>query len=406
MSVRFIPIPITSDSNDKPAFIKPVFLYKHMMIKRAEKFICVLLSVILLSVLPYSDVMAAERSFPQDDNLVIVIDPGHGGNDTGTQGGRIQERFMNLITAQALVERLNLYEGVTVYMTRFDNDTTMSLTDRAKFAETVDADFVFSIHYNACYAHDRFGIEVYTSRIAPYNAYGYQFGNLLMQKYESAYGIYPRGVKTRKGLRTEGDYYTIISANIYREIPAVIIEHCFADGTVDAVYTQSGDQLRDYGYTDADAIAEFFGLKSSILGLDYSGYSSNLIEVDVNNFNDATYEDRTAPDSVNVSVVNIDPSSNTVTVRVEATEADGMMMFYALSTDGGWTWEESKSWPGADTYTGTFDSNFELTLSFESGERPDIVIKGFNRYDAYTKSNQITFIDRFNSSDKPLYREA
>ena len=312
---------------------------------------------------------------------------------------------MNLMTAQALVERLNMYEGVTVYMTRFDNDTTMSLTDRAKFAETVEADFVFSIHYNACYAHDRFGIEVYTSRVAPYNAYGYQFGDLLMHKFENEFGIFPRGVKTRKGLRTEGDYYTIISANVYREIPAVIIEHCFADGTVDAQFTMTGDQLRDYGRADADAIAEYFGLKSSILGLDYSGYSENLIEADVNSFNDATYEDRTAPDSVNVSVTNVDPSTNTVSIIVEASESDGMMMFYAVSTDGGWTWEESKPWPGANTYNGTYDSSFELDLTFEDGYRPDIVIKGFNRYDAYTKSNQITFIDRMGTADMPLYRE-
>ena len=376
-----------------------------MTLKGVEKFICIIISVVLISMIPYTDVNAAERVFPHDDDLVIVIDPGHGGNDTGTQGGRIQERFMNLITAQALVERLNMYEGVTVYMTRFDNDTTMSLTDRAKFAQSVDADFVFSIHYNACYAHDRFGIEVYTSRVAPYNAYGYQFGDLLMHKFEDEFGIFPRGVKTRKGLRTEGDYYTIISANIYREIPAVIIEHCFADGTVDAKFTMSGDQLRDYGRADADAIAEYFGLKSSILGIDYSGYSDNLIEADINNFNDPTYEDRTAPDEVTVSVTNVDPSLNTVSIKIEATESDGMMMFYAISTDGGWTWEESKPWPGVNTYNGTFDSSFELDLTFEDGYRPDIVVKGFNRYDAYTKSNQVTFIDRIGTVDKPLYRE-
>lgn len=372
---------------------------------RFKKFICLLLSAVLFLLAPNIRALAAERVFPSDDDLVIVIDPGHGGDDTGTQGGRIQERFMNLMTAQALVERLNMYEGVTVYMTRFDNDTTMSLTDRAKFAQNVEADFVFSIHYNACYAHDRFGIEVYTSRVAPYNAYGYQFGDLLMHKFENEFGIFPRGVKTRKGLRTEGDYYTIISANVYREIPAVIIEHCFADGTVDAQFTMTGDQLRDYGRADADAIAEFFGLKSSILGLDYSGYSENLIEADVNSFNDATYEDRTAPDSVNVSVTNVDPSTNTVSIIVEASESDGMMMFYAVSTDGGWTWEESKPWPGANTYNGTFDSSFELDLTFEDGYRPDIVIKGFNRYDAYTKSNQITFIDKMGTVDMPLYRE-
>ncbi len=376
------------------------------MFQRFKKVISLILSVVLFSLVSYEQVLAAERVFPHDDNLVIVIDPGHGGTDTGTQGGRIQERFMNLITAQALASRLSMYEGVTVYMTRSDNDTTLSLTDRAKYAASVNADFVFSVHYNACYAHDRFGIEVYTSRVAPYNAYGYQFGNLLMHKFEDTYGIFPRGVKTRKGLRTEGDYYTIISANIYREIPAVIIEHCFADGTVDAVHTANNDLFKQYGETDADAIAEYFGLKSSILGLDFTGASDNLIAVNTDNFNDATYEDRTAPDSVNVSVLNVDPSANTVTVKVEAAEADGMMMFYALSTDGGWTWEESKPWPGADTYNGTFDSSFELTLSFEPGDRPVIVVKGFNRYDAFTKSNQITFIDRFNSTDNPLYREA
>jgi NAD+ kinase len=51
------------------------------------------------------------------------------------------------------------------------------------------------------------------------------------------------------------------------------------------------------------------------------------------------------------------------------------------------------------------DPSFDVTLDFEEGYRPSIVIKGFNRYDGYTKSNQITFIDRFNSTTIPLFRE-
>ena len=337
-----------------------------------------IITLVILLICPSFTVRAEERVFPKDDDLVIVIDPGHGGTDTGTQGGRIQERFMNLITAQALAARLNMYEGVTVYMTRSDNDTTVSLTDRAKFAESVDADFIFSIHYNACVLHDRFGIETYTSRVAPYNAYGYQFGDLLMRKYSELYGIFPRGVKTRKGLRTDGDYYTIISASIYREIPAVIIEHCFADGEVDAEHTMSDDQFRSYGETDADAIAEFFGLKSSLLGIDYTGYSDNLIQADTLNFNDATFEDRTAPDSVNVTITDIDPYENSVTLHIEAIENDGMMMFYEVSTDGGWTWGEPQVWPGCDTFSGSFDPAFDITLDFEEGYRPSIIVKGFS----------------------------
>jgi N-acetylmuramoyl-L-alanine amidase len=370
-----------------------------------KKCICLILALLITVLSPAGIINAAERVFPRDDDLVIVIDPGHGGDDTGTQGGRIQERFMNLITAQALAARLNQYEGVTVYMTRSDNDTGLSLTERASYAKSVDADFVFSIHYNACFDHDRFGIEVYTSRISPYNGYGYQFGELLMHKYEDQYGIFPRGVKTRKGLKTEGDYYTIISANIYREIPAVIIEHCFADGNIDAVHTASNDLFRSYGETDADAIAEYFGLKSSVLGMDFTGASDNLITADTGNFNDATFEDRTAPDSVKVTVTDIDPVENTISIHIEAVESDGMMMFYEISTDGGWTWSEPEIWPRCDTYTGSFDPSFDVTLVFEEGYRPSIVIKGFNRYDGYTKSNQITFIDRFNSTTIPLFRE-
>ncbi len=364
-----------------------------------------MLALMIMVLVPAEIINAADRVFPKGDDLVIVIDPGHGGDDTGTQGGRIQERFMNLITAQALAARLSMYDGVTVYMTRSDNDTSLSLTQRAEYAKSVDADFVFSIHYNACFDHDRFGIEVYTSRISPYNGYGYQFGELLMHRYEDLYGIFPRGVKTRKGLRTEGDYYTIISANIYREIPAVIIEHCFADGKVDAVHTENNDLFRSYGETDADAIAEYFGLKSTSLGIDYTGYSDNLIQADTLNFNDATFEDRTAPDSVKVTVTDIDPYENSVTLHIEAVENDGMMMFYEVSTDGGWTWGEPQVWPGCDTFSGSFDPAFDITLDFEEGYRPSIIVKGFNRYDAFTKSEQITFIDKFNSTTIPLYRE-
>lgn len=368
---------------------------------------CSALTVVffLLSVfVPTLDAKAAERVFPHKDNLIIVIDPGHGGTDTGTQGGRIQERFMNLTTAAALSTRLNMYDGVTVYMTRYDNDTFISLTDRAKFAASVNADFVISVHYNACETHDRFGIETYTSRIPPYNAYGYQLGNLLNQKYEEKYGIFPRGVKTRKGLRTDGDYYTIISANIYRSIPAIIVEHCYADGTVDKVHTENDDLFTSYGITDADAIAEFFGLSSGSLGIDNSGYNEALVNADVNAFNIQTYEDRSAPDDVKLSVINIEPSENYVELKVEATENDGMMMYYEFSLDGGWTWSEPEVWPGANTYQNSYDSSFTLKFRFNDGDRPAILVKGFNRYDGYTKSNMITFIDKFDSKNVPIYR--
>ena len=95
---------------------------------------------------------------------------------------------------------------------------------------------------------------------------------------------------------------------------------------------------------------------------------------------------------------------NTVTIHVEGYDSDGMMLYYALSTNGGWTWDPPVIWPSANALTGTYDSSFDLTIPFENGDRPSIVIKGYNRYDGYLKSNQITFVDRFNGQDMPLYR--
>ena len=373
--------------------------------KRRVSTILIILTTFALILFPANDIKAAERVFPAKDDLVIVIDPGHGGNDTGTQGGRIQERFMNLLTAGALSSRLLMYDNVTVYMTRYDNDTSMSLTDRAKFAESVNADFVISVHYNACESHDRFGIETYTSRIPPYNAYGYQLGNLLNKKYEEKYGICPRGVKTRKGLKTDGDYYTIISANIYREIPAIIIEHCYADGNIDKIHTENDDLFTSYGITDADAIAEFFGLSSAKLGIDNSGFNENLVSADVTSFNMQTYEDRTAPDSVKLTLSSADYTNNSIEVTVDAFENDGMMMYYEYSLDGGWTWSDPIVWPGADTFKNSYDSSFTMKFKFDEGDRPSIVFKGFNRYDGFTRSNTITFMEKFDSSKMPLYRD-
>ena len=53
---------------------------------------------------------------------VIVIDPGHGGENLGTEAnvsfpGGIQEKEMDLITAKAMYEELQAFDGVTVYLT-------------------------------------------------------------------------------------------------------------------------------------------------------------------------------------------------------------------------------------------------------------------------------------------------
>ena len=91
---------------------------------------------------------AAPRAQETGERVVIVIDPGHGGDNEGTLEGPAQEKKMTMVTALAMYEELTKYDNVDVYLTHTD-DVTMSLADRAQFAADRNADFLFSIHYNA-----------------------------------------------------------------------------------------------------------------------------------------------------------------------------------------------------------------------------------------------------------------
>jgi len=100
-------------------------------------------------------------SFPQT-NRVIVIDPGHGGSNTGTHSvldGRFEKEF-TLDWAKRLKPLLET-NGWTVFLTR-TNDTDVSLSNRVAFAESHHADLFVSLHFNSA-APDKkqAGLETY-----------------------------------------------------------------------------------------------------------------------------------------------------------------------------------------------------------------------------------------------------
>lgn len=149
---------------------------------------------------PCISASAAGRLQPIDGNPVIVIDPGHGGENMGTQTGGIwDEKYMDMVTAQALYDELCLYDNVEVYLTR-TTDIDVSFQERAAFAQSVNADFLFSIHYNASETHELFGSEVWVPLSAPFNNYGYQIGYELLTGMQER-DLLIRGIKTRKGDR-------------------------------------------------------------------------------------------------------------------------------------------------------------------------------------------------------------
>jgi N-acetylmuramoyl-L-alanine amidase len=82
---------------------------------------------------------------------VVVIDPGHGGDDNGTQAANDSEKnekILVLAFGLALRDRLEKSGKYRVVMTR-DDDTFIPLADRVKIARTQSAALFVSIHADA-----------------------------------------------------------------------------------------------------------------------------------------------------------------------------------------------------------------------------------------------------------------
>ena len=81
-----------------------------------------------------------------DIKKIVVIDPGHGGNDSGAIGeNRIEEKHITLEISRLISElaEKNHNETVEIYQTRY-SDTLISLGDRAKMAKVLNADLFVS----------------------------------------------------------------------------------------------------------------------------------------------------------------------------------------------------------------------------------------------------------------------
>ncbi|MGM9928263.1 MAG: N-acetylmuramoyl-L-alanine amidase [Bacillus sp. (in: firmicutes)] len=91
---------------------------------------------------------------------IIVLDPGHGGNDSGATGtSGTLEKNLSLYTAQLLKVQLE-NAGATVILTR-ETDSYLSLSNRVKVAHLYKADAFISIHYDSAAQSDVAGITHY-----------------------------------------------------------------------------------------------------------------------------------------------------------------------------------------------------------------------------------------------------
>jgi len=117
-----------------------------------------------------SSIRAAKPTASGDRSLIralglkigkIVIDPGHGGHDTGTIGPNgLEEKDLVLDVGRRLGKLLEARLGAEVVYTRKD-DTFIPLETRTAVANQARADLFVSIHANSSHDPDARGVETY-----------------------------------------------------------------------------------------------------------------------------------------------------------------------------------------------------------------------------------------------------
>jgi len=100
------------------------------------------------------------KSMPRRD-IVIAIDAGHGGKDSGAVGKRgTKEKDIVLAIARKLAKLVSKEPGMRAYLTR-NNDTFISLRQRIKRARAQKADMFISIHADAFHRREAKGASVF-----------------------------------------------------------------------------------------------------------------------------------------------------------------------------------------------------------------------------------------------------
>ncbi len=307
--------------------------------------------------------------------IVVVIDPGHGGENLGTDYLPIPEKVYTMQVALYMKQELEKYKNVVVYLTH-TQDVDMDLTQRAEFAESVNADFVFSLHFNMSISHGLYGSEVWVPSTGTLYSQGYSAGNEFLMQFEQVMGLFNRGIKTRIGSKGT-DYYGIIKQCALRNIPAIIVEHCHVDHINDVANIQSQNKLQEFGICDATAVARYFGLtKNEEGGADYSEYAPLAVPVP----EARVYNDTTAPLYLEAKLLDYNSTSRYATVALSAFDGESPLQYYAFSTDNGLTWSMLQPWNKGQ-------NEMTVTVNVGYGKKDSLLFKVMNLYDIATNSN-------------------
>lgn len=183
---------------------------------------------------------------------IVVLDAGHGGHDPGAVGNGMKEKDLNLKMMVTLMKPYfssNAPE-IKAYWTRSD-DTFITLSNRAAFAQKVGADIFVSLHMNSWTKSSVNGTEVYYSASNNQTSFSgitsKKMASLFEKRLVDAMKTNSRGISSQK--------YTVVHKNT---VPAVLCELGFISGSSDSKKLGNATYQTIATKTLYDTIVEIF----------------------------------------------------------------------------------------------------------------------------------------------------
>ena len=171
------------------------------------------------------------HGFGQKNEVIVVIDAGHGGNDPGHLSHSsefLPEKDLNLKIALFLGEYLDKYlQNVKVVYTR-TTDIYPSLEERVQKANSVNADYFISIHCNGNERKSVRGTESHVHEMSLTKSV--KLAKEIEKQFATRAGRKSRGIKDKRDLQHS------LQVLKYTSMPSVLIECGFVTNPREAAY--------------------------------------------------------------------------------------------------------------------------------------------------------------------------
>lgn len=176
-----------------------------------------------------------------------VLNPGHGGTDSGTVFGSLQEKNITLRIVKLMISNLE-YNGVQVVLTR-DKDEGQALADIADFANKNKPDIFMSVHINSMTKNP--------NEYAGIGAYYYDENGYQTEARKKLANIVLKNTTLKDGWKNDGVLRAKYKVIRLSKAPSVLVEAGYLTNVNDRTRLQDDKIIGNLANNLAQAIVEF-----------------------------------------------------------------------------------------------------------------------------------------------------